>query len=186
MGVGARGYPLTETRSPLLPPSPPVSNAHTNPLRVSGIEHADKGSGGPCAGASSITRPRSPGVVGQAALVLLFSQPSRVLTWRYRGPFGRGSSREACGPMLGSLVSAGCVRRAQPCRRLLRMKTCNVLYPQPARTSRYTTLRLNIKRKLHQHQLQVPTSRSRSPTPSICNINLLYRITGNGFRGGLF
>ena len=82
---------------------------------VSGIEHADEGCGGSCAGASSSTRPRSPGMASQVAFVLSFSQGLWVRTWRYWGPFGHGSSREACGPMLGSLVSAGSVRRAQPC-----------------------------------------------------------------------
>jgi len=57
--------------------------------------------------APALIHPRgrvTPGVAGQAA-VLSFSQPFRVLTWRQLGPFGRGSSREACGPMLGSMVS---------------------------------------------------------------------------------
>jgi len=35
------------------------------------------------------------------------------------GSFGRGSSREACGPVLDSLVSAGCIKWAQPYRQCL-------------------------------------------------------------------
>ena len=134
---GLSPHRITQHAAPSSPLRPPVdvslvslcdlSHAHTSLFLVSGIEHADKGSGGPCAGASSFTRPRSPGVAGQTALVLSFSQPSRVLTCKYLGPFGRGSSREACGPVLGSLVSVGCVRRAQPCRRFLRMETCLAL-----------------------------------------------------------
>ena len=62
-------YPLEGSNPSNTRPSLRVSPALSTRTRASVI-------GEPCAGASSSTRPRSPGLAGQAALVLSFSQPS--------------------------------------------------------------------------------------------------------------